>query len=214
MSLNNHIAELSKTYNIVGQINLNELESMPSYQHARWINRKFTELYQPAYQNNQRIIVTLDYKCWKLHINDILQELQRQINAIDISNFFIVIVAPDFPEIKDKLNWVTNNISYDPVPMQLITFAVDHEKVVYDYNSNAPLKIQLNSLLDDEKHLLTESKTFCMYPWVHIHAYPTGQAYPCCMSEMSHPIGNTKKKHVGRIMEWTRIASNTSGHAQ
>ena len=36
-----------------------------------------------------------------------------------------------------------------------------------------------------------------MYPWVHLHAYPTGHAYLCCMTDMEFPIGNFKNnKHL------------------
>ena len=60
--------------------------------------------------------------------------------------------------------------------------------MAYNYNSSDPIKIGLDELTDREKHLLTESKTFCMYPWIHLHAYQTGDAYPCCQAE--HLAGN------------------------
>jgi len=34
---------------------------------------------------------------------------------------------------------------------------------------------------------------------MHIHAYPTGAAYPCCMTEMKNPIGDTKKDSLEKI---------------
>jgi MoaA/NifB/PqqE/SkfB family radical SAM enzyme len=33
------------------------------------------------------------------------------------------------------------------------------------------------------KHHLTESKTFCMAPWIHIYSSPSGEAAPCCIAE-------------------------------
>ena len=60
--------------------------------------------------------------------------------------------------------------------------------MAYNYNSSDPINIGLDELTDKEKHLLTESKTFCMYPWIHLHAYPTGDAHPCCHAE--HQAGN------------------------
>ena len=35
----------------------------------------------------------------------------------------------------------------------------------------------------DKKNLLTESKVFCMAPWVHAHTNPIGEASPCCISK-------------------------------
>jgi organic radical activating enzyme len=34
-----------------------------------------------------------------------------------------------------------------------------------------------------KKHNLTESKTFCMAPWIHLHSSPSGEAAPCCIAE-------------------------------
>lgn len=41
----------------------------------------------------------------------------------------------------------------------------------------------------DKNFLLTESKTFCMLPWIHIHTSPAGKIFPCCISK-GHPAGN------------------------
>ena len=44
----------------------------------------------------------------------------------------------------------------------------------YKYNSSDLIKKNMNELTERERFLLTESKTFCIYPWIHLHAYPTG----------------------------------------
>ena len=69
----------------------------------------------------------------------------------------------------------------------------------YKYNSSDPVKIGVDQLSDRQRFLLTESKTFCIYPWIHLHAYPTGEAYPCCHSEMQFPVGNCKKNSLEEI---------------
>lgn len=38
----------------------------------------------------------------------------------------------------------------------------------------------------DKEHLLKESKSFCMLPWVHIHSTPYGKVAPCCISTSTH----------------------------
>jgi organic radical activating enzyme len=35
----------------------------------------------------------------------------------------------------------------------------------------------------DKKLLLTDSKVFCMAPWVHAHTNPIGEASPCCIAK-------------------------------
>ena len=68
----------------------------------------------------------------------------------------------------------------------------------YKYNSSDLVKpIDLN---EREQFLLTESKTFCIYPWIHLHAYPTGEAYPCCHAEMRvGQVGNCRKNTLEEI---------------
>jgi MoaA/NifB/PqqE/SkfB family radical SAM enzyme len=72
--------------------------------------------------------------------------------------------------------------------------------MAYNYNSTDPIKIRVENLTDRQRFLLTESKTFCMYPWIHIHAYPTGEAYPCCHAEMAvGPVGNCHQDSLKTI---------------
>jgi radical SAM protein with 4Fe4S-binding SPASM domain len=73
----------------------------------------------------------------------------------------------------------------------------------YKYNSSDPVQIQLADLSERKKFLLSESKTFCIYPWIHLHAYPTGEAYPCCHSEMKYPVGNCKDNSLKEIWNST-----------
>lgn len=68
----------------------------------------------------------------------------------------------------------------------------------YQYNS-ADL-VRPVELTEREEFLLKESKTFCIYPWIHIHAYPTGEAYPCCHAEMRPGvIGNCRTQTLEEI---------------
>ena len=42
------------------------------------------------------------------------------------------------------------------------------------------------------KDKLTDSKTFCMMPWVHMHAFADGRVYPCCFGDYHAPMGNLR----------------------
>jgi organic radical activating enzyme len=204
MTLNKQLTQLAEHYDIVGQVDLDQLAQVPVYQRPSWINKCLIALRRNKYEDNQRIVVTLSNQQPDMVINDILQELQRQLNAVDISNFFIILVTPESHHIRKTVDWIVTKISTDPVPINLIMYESDHvTDKPYDYNSSRPIKIKLEDLLDKEKYLLTESKTFCMYPWVHIHAYPTGDAYPCCMSNMNSCIGNTQQNTLEKIWNST-----------
>lgn len=49
--------------------------------------------------------------------------------------------------------------------------------------------------LDKEK-LLTESKNFCMAPWIHMHVWPNGRAFPCCLADTVIDYGNTNSSSI------------------
>lgn len=68
------------------------------------------------------------------------------------------------------------------------------------YNYNSTELVKNIELTEREEFLLKESKTFCIYPWIHLHAYPTGEAYPCCHAEMGvGQVGNCRDKTLEQI---------------
>ena len=45
----------------------------------------------------------------------------------------------------------------------------------------------------NKEYLLKESKCFCMAPWIHMHMWPNGEAFPCCITpanENNKGMGN------------------------
>jgi organic radical activating enzyme len=71
--------------------------------------------------------------------------------------------------------------------------------MVYNYNSKDPTITPKKKLSTKHKELLFDSKVFCMLPWIHLHSFPTGEAYPCCNSEMKNTVGNTSKESLINI---------------
>ncbi|MGZ3727198.1 MAG: twitch domain-containing radical SAM protein [Pseudobdellovibrio sp.] len=47
---------------------------------------------------------------------------------------------------------------------------------------------------------LLSSKQFCLMPWIHVHAWPTGKAFPCCMALPSENFGNTNTQSFAEIV--------------
>ena len=47
--------------------------------------------------------------------------------------------------------------------------------------------------------LLNDSKTFCMFPWLHLNATPKGDVYPCCSNDYTNPVGSTKTNTLKEI---------------
>jgi len=69
----------------------------------------------------------------------------------------------------------------------------------YVYGEKSPTGIYEDELTAEQKRLLFDSKTFCIYPWLHLHGYPTGEAYPCCHSEMEYKAGNLREQSIEEI---------------
>ena len=77
--------------------------------------------------------------------------------------------------------------------------------MTYRYNS-ADL-VRPVELTAREEFLLKQSNVFCIYPWIHLHAYPTGEAYPCCHAEMGPGrIGNCKQQTLQEIWSGEPLA--------
>ena len=69
----------------------------------------------------------------------------------------------------------------------------------YNYGARKPVYIKEEDLRPDQLDRLVKSDQFCMIPWIHMHACPDGRAYPCCLSEPQHPIGDLKTNTMREV---------------
>ena len=51
----------------------------------------------------------------------------------------------------------------------------------------------------DKYAKLYASKVFCMMPWIHTHVWPSGKAFPCCMSDSTVEYGNLNDNSLAEI---------------
>lgn len=56
---------------------------------------------------------------------------------------------------------------------------------------------------NSKDYLLKESKSFCMFPWIHLYANPDGSAFPCCTAEQDKIKESTKDKTLNEIFNST-----------
>ena len=56
-----------------------------------------------------------------------------------------------------------------------------------------------------QKELLIESESFCMLPWMHLHAYPDGRAYPCCFAFDPYDVGNLNKNSLKEVFNGDKM---------
>ena len=206
MHITEKIKNLHQQYDIVGTIDLNQWTD--DYESStRWLIHECQKLHRIQFETTQRIIFT--------HIKDyyvknedqsglILKNLQIALNEVDISNFFAVVVSTN-PNISKEMEYL-NCISADIVPVEYYSCDGEYTRIEldkhpfsrreqYQYGSSNPIKINLNDVDAKSRFMLSESKTFCIYPWIHMHAWPTGQAYPCCHAKQ-HPVYGNVRTHT------------------
>ena len=69
----------------------------------------------------------------------------------------------------------------------------------YNYYDRKPVYVDESELRTDQLDRLIKSDVFCMIPWIHMHAFPNGQAYPCCLGDSAHPIGHLHKNTIKEV---------------
>lgn len=121
-------------------------------------------------------------------------------------NSYEAFAGSSWPSYEDYVNDI--NIS-DEIKEEFAVLEKDAAKinVGYDYLSLIPLHGDFNKMTEQQKYRLTESKTFCMLPWMHMHAFPDGRAYPCCLSDYWHPVGDLRKDTMAEL--WNGEAYRT-----
>lgn len=77
------------------------------------------------------------------------------------------------------------------------------------YNYKSTDLVRPVELTEREEFLLKESQTFCILPWIHLHAYPTGEVWPCCSAEhdgmKATPLGNARQNTLEEIWNSPRM---------
>lgn len=201
------VSEIGRDYEIVGTIDLAIWND--DYENSKqWLKDRLNDCHRSEYLSHQRILClhSKDYFVQDDTAGLILKNLQIMLNEIDITSSFVIVASTD-PDLQkrasdiDSINSDENKIQFlrcqgDWQTIGLESYPYSQEEI-YQYGSVNPIKIKLSDLDQRKKTLLSESKTFCMYPWIHIHAYPTGDVYPCCHAEMADgPVGNAKQQDL------------------
>ena len=77
--------------------------------------------------------------------------------------------------------------------------------MAYEYGAKEPEKLKINDMTPREKELLIESDTFCMLPWMHLHAFPDGRAYPCCFAFDKLHVGNVNEQSMEEVFNGDKM---------
>ena len=124
-------------------------------------------------------------------MNNPLQILQTDYEAV---------AGDDWPSFDDFLIGKTSNM--EEIQKEINKFMTTTKEIYkqgYSYLARDPFFIEKEKLTQTQLYRLTESKTFCMLPWVHMHAFPDGRAYPCCLSDYWHPVGDLRTHTMEQV---------------
>ena len=165
-----------------------------------FFQRNRNEYFDP----NERLNVVLgDHDLYSNNTYGVkLAIVQTACDEIDISRCYIQIITTN-SNIKEEIETVAkNNNKFDHLGYQIL--AGTYNKIViseseYQYSSYIPTKVKLEDLNKKETYWLTESKTFCMYPWIHLNASPNGDAMPCCLWDYNVPMGSVKENTIEEL---------------
>jgi radical SAM protein with 4Fe4S-binding SPASM domain len=208
MNLEKILQHYHENYDIVGQIDLDHWHILKPYQRESWLLNQLQKLHRDPYSDNQRILLTLtqgdEYANEFDVAGNIVSNLRNLLYKVDITNFFVVLIS-NLDNVEQVQQWFLKN-SYDSTSITFEYFSepplpgkkVAKEKTGYSYNSSDLIKSI--DLSEREEFLLKESKTFCMYPWIHLHAIPSGEVQPCCHAEWKDiHLGSAKTQTLQEI---------------
>lgn len=216
MKISDYLSQLQNHYDILGTIDLDSCRLLKYADMQDWLSKQLLELYRSEYLPMQRIVVTMSNDTYVKHdrLGLLIRNLQVMLSKLGICNFFVIVVSTN-PEIEAELKLaqaltsdeysisglVASDSDWLPTKVDRYPSTV---REIYEYDSVNPLKISLNELSKKEQDLLTTSKIFCIYPWIHLNANPDGQSYPCCMTDHKHSVGNCKTNTLAEI--WNKDA--------
>lgn len=58
---------------------------------------------------------------------------------------------------------------------------------------------RMDNKTDKELEQLVQGDAFCVLPWIHMHPWPDGRVFTCCLSEHHSPIGNLNEQTLEEV---------------
>ena len=93
MTLNEKITQLKSQYDVLAVIDLDPWHKLNEHDKKSWMRQILSLVHRDLYLDNQRIVFTVSqgdvYVDNDSPAGQLITQLQRRLNEIDISNFFI-----------------------------------------------------------------------------------------------------------------------------
>ena len=193
-----YIAVLAQTYCVIDTIDCDQFRP-----DAIDLFEAIQKNHKESFAHNEIIclVVTKDYVD-HAPVGTMLRSLQRLLNTIDISNFFVHLITTN-PDAEKDYQWVLENVSRDPVAINLHVVPGIYSQIsqhdareFYELNFDGD-EAALQQLHPHHRKYLLDSKSFCMKPWTALHVDVDSQVKPCCVYTES--LGDCSKKTLKEI---------------
>ena len=175
------ISKLAKQYELVGDPI--DLSCFYNDDGENTIFNLLSNLYRPAFENNQRILIIQPdndlYSYAENIASDSLIFLQQALQKIDISNFFIIVLSGN-QNIESELKWLQEKYSTDSNPINYFL---------------TKSKFKKNTKTTD---------TFCVNMWNHLYVSTQLEILPCCIAIDNQPLGSLVNSTVDDIINSER----------
>lgn len=201
-------------YKILNELNISAIYDLSDLRKV--VKRFLEENRKEVFESDELLVIMMgDYDLYNDQPAGLkLSIIQNLVDHNDISRCFVKVLTTN-PDIETEIKVLSNSDN----KFQRLSFGLmeggysklDANDRVYRYSDPMPTRIELSKLTDREFYLLTKSKTFCMYPWIHINASPNGEAQPCCLWDYKVPMGSVKEntlKELWNSDNWKQLRKN------
>ena len=136
LTINDFLTDLEKTFDVVGVVYLNQWTLDFSDRTVLKLFDCLNSYRQDTFQKDQRLVVVTDRNQFNnsFTYRNFLQKLQKIINQVDISNFFVVLLHND-PDNHELIIKDCASVSTDQVPLTFIYYNT------YSFSNTAQLSL-------------------------------------------------------------------------
>lgn len=204
-------------YKIIDELDISSITEQKTI--VTLLSKFFQKNFKEIFINNERLRVILGDSDFydnnaTVDVGFKLTWIQNVADEVDISRCYIEVCSTN-PKLNEEIIHLSRSKNVDQQlrgNVMVGEYSQIREKTTgYRYSSQIPTKINLENLNEKETYWLTKSKTFCMYPWIHLNASPDGEAMPCCSWEYNERMGSTKDytiKELWNSDKWRELRRN------
>jgi len=204
-------------YKIIDELDISTITEQKTI--VTLLSKFFQKNFKEIFINNERLRVILGDSDFydnnaTVDVGFKLTWIQNVADEVDISRCYIEVCSTN-PKLNEEIIHLSRSKNVDQQlrgNVMVGEYSQIREKTKgYRYSSQIPTKINLENLNEKETYWLTKSKTFCMYPWIHLNASPNGEAMPCCSWEYNERMGSTKDytiKELWNSDKWRELRRN------